>query len=173
MPSDAIQKLSISTLKAVLFRNHVNTGMIVEKAELVAKVQALVSDERLEREAAARRQEEEDRELQEALEWSRREHAEQEAARQGPPSEDAAASHETQGAAQGANDSGSDSAEAEAETSGAGQDRSSTPPQSQETRPAAPKLTPKAQAMASHLERTGLCVICQDEEANIAIVDCG
>ena len=27
--------------------------------------------------------------------------------------------------------------------------------------------------MASHLERTGLCVVCQDEEANIAIVDCG
>ncbi|KAJ6595780.1 hypothetical protein DFH09DRAFT_1135617 [Mycena vulgaris] len=36
-----------------------------------------------------------------------------------------------------------------------------------------PPLPPKAQAMASHLERTGLCVICQDEEANIAIVDCG
>ncbi|KAF8170676.1 hypothetical protein K438DRAFT_1909294 [Mycena galopus ATCC 62051] len=38
---------------------------------------------------------------------------------------------------------------------------------------APPPLPPKAQAMASHLERTGLCVICQDEEANIAIVDCG
>ncbi|KAJ7686688.1 hypothetical protein B0H17DRAFT_1071559 [Mycena rosella] len=36
-----------------------------------------------------------------------------------------------------------------------------------------PPLPPKAQAMASHLERTGLCVICQDEEASIAIVDCG
>ena len=34
-------------------------------------------------------------------------------------------------------------------------------------------LPPSAQAMASRLERTGLCVICQDEEANIAIVDCG
>jgi len=34
-------------------------------------------------------------------------------------------------------------------------------------------LPPKAQAMAATLERTGLCVICQDEEANIAIVDCG
>jgi hypothetical protein len=34
-------------------------------------------------------------------------------------------------------------------------------------------LHPKAQAMAATLERTGLCVICQDEEANIAIVDCG
>ena len=36
-----------------------------------------------------------------------------------------------------------------------------------------PSLTPRAQEMASTLERTGLCVICQDEEANIAIVDCG
>jgi len=32
---------------------------------------------------------------------------------------------------------------------------------------------PKAKGSASTLERTGLCVICQDEEANIAIVDCG
>ncbi|KAF7329030.1 RING-finger domain-containing protein [Mycena venus] len=39
--------------------------------------------------------------------------------------------------------------------------------------PVPPPLPPKAQAMQSHLERTGLCVICQDEEANIAIVDCG
>jgi hypothetical protein len=37
----------------------------------------------------------------------------------------------------------------------------------------APPLAPKQQAMQSLLERTGLCVICQDEEANIAIVDCG
>lgn len=82
MHEDAVQKLSISVLKAVLFRNHVNTGMIVEKAELVAKVQTLITDERLEREATARRQREEDSELQEALDWSRREHEEQEAARQ-------------------------------------------------------------------------------------------
>lgn len=34
-------------------------------------------------------------------------------------------------------------------------------------------MSEKAKAMASHLERTGLCVICQDEEANIAVVDCG
>ena len=32
---------------------------------------------------------------------------------------------------------------------------------------------PKMQGSAFTLERTGLCVVCQDEEANIAIVDCG
>lgn len=62
---------------------------------------------------------------------------------------------------------------AEAEGESTNQDGSMTPPRPSEPKAAAPKLTPKAQAMASHLERTGLCVICQDEEANIAIVDCG
>ncbi|KZP25081.1 hypothetical protein FIBSPDRAFT_403396 [Athelia psychrophila] len=32
---------------------------------------------------------------------------------------------------------------------------------------------PPVSQMAADLERTGLCVICQDEDANIAIVDCG
>jgi len=32
---------------------------------------------------------------------------------------------------------------------------------------------PKALPMISHVERSGLCVICQDDEANIALVDCG
>ena len=32
---------------------------------------------------------------------------------------------------------------------------------------------PTIRGTAATLERTGLCVICQDEEANIAIVDCG
>ena len=35
-----------------------------------------------------------------------------------------------------------------------------------------PGLTSRP-GMAISLERNGLCVICQDEEANIAIVDCG
>ncbi|KIP04380.1 hypothetical protein PHLGIDRAFT_31371 [Phlebiopsis gigantea 11061_1 CR5-6] len=156
MPEDAVQKLSISTLKAVLFRNHVNTGMVVEKQELVAKVRTLIADERLEREAAARRQEEEDRELTEALAQSRREH-EEALAQQEVPSPDA-----TSGEGQG-----------EDAPAPAGPAGSATPAQPAEPKPAAPKMTPKAQAMAAHLERTGLCVICQDEEANIAIVDCG
>ena len=164
-----MQKLSISTLKAILFRNHVNTGMVVEKAELVAKVQTLITDERLEREAAVRRQEEEDRELRSALEQSRREHEEAMARRsasaQETPQEEGTQEQE------GEDVPAPPSTEARAELSG--QESTANPTQPAESKPAVPKMTPKAQAMAAHLERTGLCVICQDEEANIAIVDCG
>ena len=41
------------------------------------------------------------------------------------------------------------------------------------TAPSTGKLSVEAQAKAAALERNGLCVVCQDEEANIAIVDCG
>ncbi|EKM58134.1 uncharacterized protein PHACADRAFT_182515 [Phanerochaete carnosa HHB-10118-sp] len=172
MAPEALSALSISTLKAVLFRNHVSAGMIVEKAELVAKVRALVEDERHERAAARRRMEEEEeseeareqREMEEVLERSRREHEEYERRRreeQAGEQDDAMQSEER---------------EAAPDTSSAATD-STAPPQAEKekakgTTPAG-KLSPKAQAMASHLERTGLCVICQDEEANIAIVDCG
>lgn len=45
------------------------------------------------------------------------------------------------------------------------------PPKS--TSPSPGASPPKARAPVGRAERTGLCVICQDEEANIAIVDCG
>jgi hypothetical protein len=32
---------------------------------------------------------------------------------------------------------------------------------------------PPMMGTSADLERNGLCVVCQDEEANIAIVDCG
>ena len=53
MSEDDIAHLSIGTLKAVLFQNHVNARLVVEKAELVAKVRTLVEDERRERERHA------------------------------------------------------------------------------------------------------------------------
>lgn len=132
--------------------------MVVEKSELVSKVQGLVDDERAEREAHARREEEEEeeREFREAMEQSRREHEEREAAAQ----RDRAEQH----------------GQAEATTEEGSADHSSgtpPPPQPPSPEPVRGKLSAKAQNMASHLERTGLCVICQDEEANIAIVDCG
>lgn len=171
MSPDAVRALSISSLKAILFRNHVNTGMIVEKAELVAKVQVLIQQERLEREDAARRQDEENRqdeasdeddELREVLERSRREHEEHQARL-------AAREQDQQGGQGGAGSSTSDAGHPESRAS-----RPGTPPRPADAPQVPPgKLSTKAQAMASHLERTGLCVICQDEEANIAIVDCG
>lgn len=127
MSSSAISSLSIGTLKAILFQNHVNAGMIIEKGELVSKVKALVEEERKERERDAeikRREEAEDLERQrERLEELRRLKDQKDGKTVDPDAKDA--------------------------------------------------LPPKAQAMAATLERDGLCVICQDEEANIAIVDCG
>lgn len=176
MEPAAVQALSISTLKAVLFRNHVNTGMVVEKAELVAKVHALIADERAERAAAARRQEEEEAELREVMERSRREHEEMEANREREgqtPSQGQSASGEAAGQ-QGEGTAAQDVQTDAADGAAAGvEGKPKVPPHPEETAEPRGKMTPKAQAMASHLERTGLCVICQDEEANIAIVDCG
>ncbi|KAI0090351.1 hypothetical protein BDY19DRAFT_888033 [Irpex rosettiformis] len=155
MSPDDVRALPISTLKAVLFQNHVNARMIVEKSELVSKVQTLINDERAEREAHARREAEEDRELQEALEASRREHAERERERQQPQGPDQAAS------------SASDDVPIQDPL------RSSSPSSASKEETPRQKMSARPQNMASHLERTGLCVICQDEEANIAIVDCG
>ncbi len=54
--------MSISALKMVLFQNHVNARLLLEKGDLVARVQALLGDERQERarEAAIHAREEEE-----------------------------------------------------------------------------------------------------------------
>jgi hypothetical protein len=154
MTSEAIGSLSISALKAILFTNHVNPGMILEKSDLVAKVKVLVADERRERERqrALEEQEEAERvERQRALTEQFRAQREREQgahnhvhAEGGQPEENA--------------DVGTGGAHAHAEG------ESSTVPL---------PPPPKPKGTAADLERTGLCVICQDEEANIAIVDCG
>lgn len=136
MREAGIKSLSIGVLKAILFENHVNARLILEKSDLVAKVITLVEDERSERERRAMEEEEEAIERQRVLMEERR------------------AREESQSA----------EAEDEEEEVGANADVDDSGP---------PPLPPKAQAMAARLERTGLCVICQDEEANIAIVDCG
>ena len=130
MREEGIKSLSVSALKAILFENHVNARLILEKSDLVAKVVTLVEDERIDRERKAREEEE-------AIE------------RQRVSTEE--------------NQMSSDVQDEEKELS-ANTDIDNSGP---------PPLPPKAQAMAARLERTGLCVICQDEEANIAIVDCG
>ncbi|RPD56047.1 hypothetical protein L227DRAFT_579261 [Lentinus tigrinus ALCF2SS1-6] len=146
MSDEQIAALSIGSLKEVLFKNHVTARLVVEKGELVDRVKTLVVEEKAERERKAR-EEEAERQLEEEMRRARDEEAR---ARAGPP----------QPATQ---DTPSENPADEPE---------STPPPTASPPPAS-TLTPKAQAMASRLERTGLCVICQDEEANIAIVDCG
>jgi hypothetical protein len=128
MDAEGIKALSIGTLKAILFQNHVNARLILEKSDLVEKVVTLIEDERMERERKAREEEQEKRAMEEE------QRIREESQRQKE---------------EGNGKDGSDSS----------------------TKP--PLLPPKAEAMAATLQRTGLCVICQDEEANIAIVDCG
>ncbi|KAK0192991.1 hypothetical protein F5146DRAFT_927601 [Armillaria mellea] len=126
-----ISALSIGSLKAILFSNHVNVGIILEKSDLVSKVTALVEDEKRDRERQrlAEEQEEQERiqrqrEMMEDLERMRQAEAQQKSETDDAPSS-----------------------------------------------PSPPATPPKAPPIFT--ERGGLCVICQDEEANIAIVDCG
>ncbi|KAF8155671.1 hypothetical protein B0H34DRAFT_789767 [Crassisporium funariophilum] len=192
MSPDSIGALSISTLKSVLFTNHVNVGQILEKGDLVKKVLVLVEDERTERGRQRMVEEREEmervqrtREVEEMLERERRAGQEEEE-RRVEERERERRRAERAPRVEEVEDEDDDNPmrrRAEAETSaGDGEEarsadveRASTPlPPSSPPRPPVPApLPPKAQAMVSSLERTGLCVVCQDEEANIAIVDCG
>jgi len=113
---DEISHMSISALKMVLFQNHVNARLLLEKGDLVARVQALLGDERQERarEAAIHAREEE--EARQDRDWEQAHSGDYPLPKASPP----------------------------------------------------PMM-----GTAADLERNGLCVVCQDEEANIAIVDCG
>lgn len=166
-----ISGLSIGALKAILFRNHVNAGSVLEKSDLVSKVKVLIEDERLERAEAIRRAEEEEREMwamreraaeREREERERREQAQQQVATTAGTSQQASRADE----------------DGDQDSSRRSQDDSSPPiPPPDDSKPKPPPGSPSgklpSKTMAAHLERTGLCVICQDEEANIAIVDCG
>ncbi|KAJ7211313.1 hypothetical protein GGX14DRAFT_449820 [Mycena pura] len=143
MTAQSVSALPVHALKSILFINHVNPGQVLEKSDLVKKVQDLVAEERRQRE---RQRLAEEREEQERIEQQRV-----------MMEQFARVRKEKEMAAEGVG-------------SGSG-DESDEGGSSSKTGPV--PLPPKAQAMASHLERTGLCVICQDEEANIAIVDCG
>jgi hypothetical protein len=142
MTDDEVSKMSISALKTVLFQNHVNAGLILEKSDLVERVHALLGDERQERarEAAIHAREEE--------EIISRQHAmmEEQRCREERPRE--GRENEYRGS------------NAHAPEDSAQQPKPKVPP-------------PPMMGTAADLERNGLCVVCQDEEANIAIVDCG
>ncbi|KAL4254736.1 RING-FYVE domain-containing E3 ubiquitin-protein ligase [Abortiporus biennis] len=175
MPRENISSLSIGSLKGILFRNHVNARLVVEKSELVDKVERLVEDERKEREDSRRREEEEERMFEEMRRVAEERNNEERT--EAPVHTEGAESNQDETTTAGdaeATDSGTSNAEPGTSSTNPSTSNShpgpDTPPNSKVQ---TPKMTPKAQAMASQLERTGLCVICQDEEANIAIVDCG
>lgn len=157
MPSERIGSLSIGNLKSVLNTNHVNPGQVLEKSDLVQKVLTLVGAEKGERERQrlAEEMEEMERVQREVERMEEGERARERRERE---------SHSDRSSSPSRNSSSSRSAHHHGEkTSGS---NSSPPP----PRTPSPSITQK---MASALERTGLCVVCQDDEANIAIVDCG
>jgi hypothetical protein len=132
---DEISHMSISALKGVLFQNHVNARLLLEKGELVARVRALLGDERHERarEATIHAREEEEMIARQRAMMEEQYHREEQAR------QDRKQAH-----------SGDDVQHSEPKGS-----------------------PPPMMGTSADLERNGLCVVCQDEEANIAIVDCG
>lgn len=171
MSTDSIGSLGISALKSILFTNHVTTGQILEKSDLVKKVLVLVEDEKAERVRQRQMQvREEMEELQRAMETMHgtnhfERDMEEQTERQQARDED---QHHSNG-------SGPDfdipirRSDDESRNNEGGHDEtnhshsSSTPATSQ----------PHLKASGSSFERPGMCVICQDEDANIAIIDCG
>lgn len=171
MTREAIRGLPISSLKSILFQNHVRPGAgVLEKGELVDRVLSMVDDERNERardEARRAEEEEEARAFAESMRMERERVArEREARERGEqvPTEPVAAPTEAQTATSPDQAHSVEMAEAhEAQPSAdVNMDGEVPPANTKDTPPPEPKpLPPKAQAMAAHLERTGLCVICQ------------
>ncbi|EIN08433.1 hypothetical protein PUNSTDRAFT_144029 [Punctularia strigosozonata HHB-11173 SS5] len=185
MPREDVAKLSVHVLKEVLHRNHVLPGPVLEKEELVNKVVRMVEEERRERERAdAMRAREEEamriarEEAERAREEREREREEREREREAAKEREARRATvedvEDEGSTNGAEAETSEEAPSEQPGEGGQGAPLAAEGTPQQTTPAAPRpLSPRAKEMAATLERNGLCVICQDEEANIAIVDCG
>jgi hypothetical protein len=190
MSPEDISSLPISMLKTILFQNHVNARLLIEKTDLIDKIKNLISEERRQRERAAMFAEAEaeaDRQRQqerlEELERERQPRPEQ------PNSEDSTSiSAVTMPDSPEITVADGDDDDADGTTTPTrtttittitpetvgGEGEVPSPDEDGFKSPSTPPRPQQPQAtMSSMLERTGLCVICQDEEANIAIVDCG
>jgi len=190
MAPEDLKSLPVSVLKEILFHNHVNARLLIEKSDLVERVTTLIADERQERERQeAFRQMEEEQERVRRMEMETEIHIE----RLDELHLDSEPQRQTPDVAPGFTpDTGlGQGPEALASSNDTNQPiptvntEDVTPPVVVPTRPeqqtaanipAPPRpmsgVTSRP-AMTINLERNGLCVICQDEEANIAVVDCG
>lgn len=147
MSSSSLSRLPIHTLKQILYDARVRLPAdVLEKGELVARVSAWVEEERLAAEESERREEEDETEREERRRQEREDQEERERIRLAMETEPEDAQ------------TFRDESEGIYEES----QRYHPPPPSS---PSPPKTT--------SIEKSGLCVICQDQEANIAIVDCG
>lgn len=143
--------MSVHILKGILDVNHVNARLVLEKSELVDKVWNLIEVEKTERERERRIHEREEQEAirrqQELLETIRRQQMERH-----PAASTASTS---------TNEPNGDASANEAQGRKVEEEEEKEKP-----------VSPKPMGTFS-LDRDGLCVVCQDEEANVAIVDCG
>lgn len=147
--------MSIHTLKQILYEARVRLPAdLLEKEQLVARVSAWLEEER----TAAEERDIMEREEREQEERERRERQEQEERER---DEAGRSTIETEPAE--SEDAHTHGSAENAEIHGESQQH--PPPPSTSPSPPLPKTT--------LAERSGLCVICQDQEANIAIVDCG
>lgn len=199
LPKSYLSTLSIGTLKAILYENHVRVdfSQVLEKSELVARVAELVDDERRRLERQRREEEREERERAAAQERQRAPHAPPRPAAapaadgdlidleggeaatssaagsegaQAPGGAETAAAEST--AADGAtvDGQGSESVAAEgAKADGETGDSVNSTASEANTEPKLPRSPPTGPPA----EDRGLCVVCQDEEATLAVVDCG
>jgi len=128
-----IASLSIGTLKAILFDNHVKVdfAQVLEKGELIARVQELIKMERKRLERLAKEEEAEAAVL---------------AAANAGENVTPQADH---------NDLERDAADG-------------VPPRASTDLKQNPPTGPPPS-----VERDGLCVVCQDQDAELAVVDCG
>ncbi|KAG1823485.1 uncharacterized protein BJ212DRAFT_683996 [Suillus subaureus] len=155
MSTSSLSRLPIHTLKQILYEARVRLPAdLLEKGELVARVSTWLEEER----TAAEERDIMEREEREQEERERREREEQEE-RERVEAERSIMETEL---AEPEDDHMHDFAE-NAETHDESQQH--PPPPSTSPPPSPPRMT--------LAERSGLCVICQDQEANIAIVDCG
>lgn len=195
-PTD-LHALSVGTLKQILYENHVIASQILEKDDLVAKVQVLLDAERRDRarEAEIHAQEEaayleQQRIMREEFlrAEAEREHAREEAAarrRSGESGHAAAPEVHVEGAEQeGATDQHVADGHEEHDhqhdyehldvPDNASMHSHTSSKRSAAGTPSSPPTAPKSYNIPpATVERSGLCVICQDEEANIVVVDCG
>jgi hypothetical protein len=145
MSDSALSRLPVHTLKQILYDARVRLPAdLLEKGELVARVSAWAEEERMAAEENERREREE-REQEERERQEREEEEERERIR---------AAMETEG---------THWMHVHDEDVGVDDEPQHRPPPASSSPPPKPTST----------ERSGLCVICQDQEANIAIVDCG
>ncbi|KAL1751848.1 hypothetical protein FB107DRAFT_251219 [Schizophyllum commune] len=165
MSDDEIGHLSVHALKGILRANHVPLGQVLEKADLVTKVRALVMEERRAREV---------RDAAEAADaynapWPTR--ASTPPPSSPPPGDDAASEepHDDAPAASLPTDVPRDDGPP---PSAPAQDHTHTPPRTAKPSPATSPAA-RTSAATSYADRPGLCVVCQDEDAVLAIVDCG